>query len=78
MLGEDPRASATYVNYGHVNSSPATDADLAPLTWLPHLRWLGLCGLRITDAGMVHVSQLTELTNLDLRHTLITDDGLNI
>lgn len=61
----------------------ATDADDTVLGCferigdLPDTLWgLNLSGTRITDAGLVHVRELTQLQDLWLSHTQITDAGL--
>ncbi len=54
-----------------------TDGDLADVEALTSLRALRLSYNRdITDAGIVHLKGLTNLTRLDLAHTKITDAGL--
>ena len=47
------------------------------LSELKNLEVLSLYGAaRFGDAGLEHLKALPQLTNLDLRHTLVTDDGL--
>jgi hypothetical protein len=53
-----------------------TDAGLAQLTALPHLRRLDLSGTTVTDEGMEHVAALTGLEALDLAWTPVSDTGL--
>ena len=43
---------------------------------LPHLRRLRLGETAVTDAGLGHLSGLTELESLDLHMTGVTDEGL--
>jgi hypothetical protein len=58
-----------------------TDADLARLSELKGLKELALCGspgraFSVTDAGLVHLSGLTNLTFLNLNGTAVTDAGV--
>jgi hypothetical protein len=54
-----------------------TDADLKNLKAFPHLQGLDLDGAKITDAGLEHIKDLTQLRQLDLsRIEGITDSGL--
>jgi uncharacterized membrane protein len=55
------------------------DATLARLLVLaPALHRLDLGGTGVTDSGMAHVAQMTELRRLRLDDTAITDDGLAV
>jgi len=63
------------VHYGNLENTPATDDALKPLESLPGVRELELFG-PLTDAGLEHLKNLTELKRLDLRHTLVTEDGV--
>jgi len=50
-----------------------TDAGLAPLANLPHLRELRINGsVKVTDAGMMHLTKLNRLEKLDLGRTGIS------
>ena len=50
-----------------------TDAGLAPLANLTHLRELSINGsVKVTDAGMVHLTNLNRLEKLDLGRTRIS------
>ena len=54
-----------------------TDADLEQLRDMPELETLSLIYCeKITDAGLVHLKNLTNLQYLDLMETQITDTGL--
>ena len=54
-----------------------TDGDLANVEALTSLRALRLAyNLHITDAGLLHLKGLSNLTRLDLANTKITDAGL--
>ena len=54
-----------------------TDADLEQLRDMPELETLSLSGSEnITDTGLVHLKDLTNLQNLGLEETQITDTGL--
>jgi hypothetical protein len=55
--------------------SRLTDDGLAPLTRLPNLELLSICGNRTSDAAMVHVAQMHKLRKLVLNCNL-TDAGL--
>jgi len=61
-------------------SSPVTDADLASLKGLPHLRSLDLnADSKLTDAGLVNLRDLRNLNQLemlDLSNTQVTDTGV--
>ena len=52
-----------------------TDAGLMNLRRLPQLQALKL-GTEVTDAGLIHLSGLSELNWLDLEGTQVTDAGL--
>ena len=52
-----------------------TDVGFGDLRMLTKLQFLGVGG-RVTDAGLVHLHDLTELRQLNLDKTLVTDDGL--
>ncbi len=52
------------------------DAEMALLADLPHVINLMGCGSHTTDAGMTHISGLSELGWLNLSETQITDTGL--
>lgn len=52
-----------------------TDNGLAAITHLPNLQLLSIAGNRVTDAGMVHVGQLSRLRTLVLNCN-VTDSGL--
>lgn len=61
------------VNFAEVQ----TDAGLEQLAALPRLRTVMRAGfVRITDRGLAGLVDLTELKNLDLSDTRITDAGL--
>ena len=56
---------------------PQTDADLEQLRDMPELETLLLSGCKnITDTGLVHLKDLTNLEYLDLIETPITDSGV--
>lgn len=54
----------------------ATDASLALLRGLTHLKRLNLASARITDAALVNLKELTQLEYLSLHETQITDAAL--
>lgn len=67
----------------------ASDADLASISCLRSLQWLSIWGPaartgatrdsaegNVTDAGLVHLRELSQLRYLDLRSTRMTDAGL--
>jgi hypothetical protein len=54
----------------------ATDASLALLRGLTHLKRLNLASARITDAALVDLKELTQLEYLSLHETQITDAAL--
>ena len=56
---------------------PGTDADMVACAKLRHLRRLGIFRRgAVTDAGLAHLRELTQLQRLDLRGTRLTDAGL--
>ena len=71
---ENPSKSVVAVNF---YGAQVTDTALAALRHLPRLTALYLCGSEITDAGLKHVADLTQLKRLNLCWGLqITDEGL--
>jgi hypothetical protein len=52
------------------------DAELAHISRLPHLSELGLSA-RISDTATEYIARLTELTDLELNFTSITDAGVS-
>jgi hypothetical protein len=59
-----------------LNSKGVTDDDLRIFESAPTTRALSLFGNQVTDAGLAHLSNLSELDFLDLRRNNITDAGL--
>ncbi len=57
-------------------SRSVSDAGLAHLKDLVHLRELSLDGTRITDAGLAQLAGLIDLEELDLSDTRVGDSGL--
>ncbi len=54
-----------------------TDEELAQLQRCTHLRVLDLEGFAcVTDAGLVHLTVLTRLEEVNLRNTRVTDEGV--
>ena len=53
-----------------------TDAGLAHIKGLTHLKHLDLQDTEVTDSGLVHLKGLTGLRELDLSRTMVTDVGL--
>jgi hypothetical protein len=62
-----------YVNFEGV---AVTDADVAHLSNLSHIKYLFLNGESVTDASLVHLKRLTKLTELHLVDTAVTDAGM--
>ncbi len=66
--------------FGHVAwvylPRSATDNDLAYVGQLGRVEWLGDLTNWLTDAGLVHLSGLANLRELNLRRTQVTDPGL--
>ena len=52
--------------YADLAGTKAKDADVAQLQWLRPLRRVHLGTTQVTDAGLVHLGKLHELTDLDL------------
>ena len=61
----------------YLSSTNVTDAGLAHLKGMSHLRRLTLANTRITDAGLAHLKGLTSLERLDLRNTQVTQAGVD-
>jgi hypothetical protein len=40
------------------------------------MRWIGVNGTSVSDAGLAAISDLPNLKSLDLEKTLVTDEGL--
>ena len=58
-------------------TSHAKDDDLAILERLPWLESLDLQGSPdVTDAGLRHLQPLTRLHDLDIKHTDVSDSGI--
>ncbi len=53
-----------------------TDADLAPVLRLTHLRALAIDSSAVTDAGLQYLSGLTQLVCLELQNAKISGTGL--
>ena len=63
--------------HGLICRPPITDADLVHLKSIGNLRELRFAKeSQITDAGLVQIAELTELSYLSLYGTQVTDDGL--
>ena len=71
-LGVDYCANVVFINL-HDRGS---DAVLAHVGRLTHLKQLNRPGPAVTDAGLAHLQQLSELQFLSLDGTQVTDDGL--
>jgi Leucine-rich repeat (LRR) protein len=60
-----------------LTSTWITDADLARIGALGHLRGLNLAHTKVSDVGMQHLSGLTGVTDLNLYYAeYITEDGI--
>ena len=60
-------------------STQISDRELGNLLASLHdLRFLSLAETRVGDAGLAHLQSLTNLQELDLDHTDITDEGLKL
>lgn len=65
------------ISVSHASFPKTTgDAELALLDDLPNLLDLMQCGSRVTDAGLRHVAQLTEIRVVNLSDSQVTDAGL--
>jgi len=61
-----------------INSETAlSDADLACIESLGHLKVLLIRSTEVTDRGLASISKLTQLEELSLAHTRVTRGGLN-
>lgn len=67
------RFALTEIN---LDGAAVTDAGLEQLKDLKDLSILSLIGTKVGDAGLVHLKELTNLTNLRLDRTAVTDAGL--
>ncbi len=52
------------------------DEDLAWLPWLDDVASLQIMGTQFSDAGLVHVKNLSRMSVLDVQETKVTDAGL--
>ena len=70
---------AQNINYLSANFITAifTDKDLQLLEQIKdQLIWLKLGNTKITDAGLIYVSKLKNITKIYVENTVVTDDGL--
>ena len=66
-----------YLSVNFVNARTLDDDDLSLLLPLrEQLLWLNLGRTKITDKGLVTISQLSNLTQLSLEYTAISDAGI--
>ena len=74
LIGEDYFRRVDSVN---LNDLPVTDDELALLRLLPALEKVEIrsCA-KVSDKGLIHLRELSNLRRLDLQGTQITDDGL--
>ena len=62
-----------------LDKTDTTDADLEIIAAnYPNLVELTLGGTKVTDAGLVHLLQLTKLRKIRLSNTVITDGGMEV
>src|SRR4051812_5946207 len=73
LLGDDSLGELVGMQFF---GSPATNAELAPLSRMTRLQSLSLDESQVTDAGLMHLARLTDLRELSLDHTRVTDAGL--
>jgi hypothetical protein len=71
-VGVDYFGTVVFVNL----HDRGTDAVLAQVGRLTHLKQLHRPGLAMTDAELIHLGQLNKLELLSLNHTQVTDAGL--
>lgn len=60
-------------------TAPVTDAGLAHLQNLGHLRWAALCfkeSPKVTDAGLDHIGRMPGVRYLDVMGTSVSDAGM--
>lgn len=70
-------AGMSQLSYLSLDYTAVTDAGVGILAKeILHLANLDLRGTKVTDAGLVHLRDLTSLSELDLSRTCITDAGL--
>ena len=73
-IGRDAQGD---INSVDLTSAWITDADLARIGSLGHLRILNLSHTKITDVGMQYLKELTGVTELNLYYAeYITEDGI--
>ncbi len=65
-----------YVIVSFLRNSRMKDDDLRVLAAFPDLGWFDASSTSISDAGLVHLTGLKQLRNVDLVETGITDAGL--
>jgi hypothetical protein len=71
-IGVDYLGAVVFINL----HDRGTDAVMAQVGRLTHLKQLHRPGLAVTDAGVAHLSRLKELELLSLNNTQVTDAGL--
>lgn len=77
VVERDPKLPGNPVVQVSLQATSATDADLAMLRELKHLKRLYLgYGTRTTDAGLAHLGKIPTLEVLQLPETAVTDAGL--
>jgi Leucine-rich repeat (LRR) protein len=74
-------AGCRKLEYLHLSESQIGDESARVFSQLPRLKGLSLQGNNLTDEGLVHLGEMTQLTDLwigcmDERRSKLTDDGL--
>jgi Leucine-rich repeat (LRR) protein len=77
QLGGKTRSDKGHVVKIDLRKTRATDNDLAGIRQFPRLDRLSLPPAA-TDAGLLHLEGLPNLTSLDLQNTQVTDRGLDV
>ena len=76
LRGWLPRNYFFNVTMVNLSETRATDASLAHIKKLPHVRYLDLSGTDVTDRGLLQLQGLTKLESVKLEYMQVTDAGL--
>jgi hypothetical protein len=75
--GEPFDASSEHFSF-HYSHKIGDMKELSKLSAFTNLKSASLCGSGLDDVGLIYVSQVTTLENLDLQDTRISNQGLRV